>query len=455
MQIDLDKGIKGLVVHHQPLTEIQLKRLLLIFDEVYFTPPSDNKYFLEKGALCYAYQPIEGGVRIDSVNGYELLKQYAEENIHPPEVAPDSLVPASILSYGGEKGTRNGAYQAIVMNDILPLFNSKEFENEEDRLLDKFEYAQNREFLKVLDYKSSDFYVRNSIPLKIAHDYDTIDKRAATFLAPLLVKKKREKGLNYFIVHPSFSMYGANLFPSIEYKSSFPEKNNKLYDYDRQFLSIIAKVNKKLTLCEQYNLVPIFLDQNIYNFFNYKVEKARNNKELGVVNEWNKSNEVPLFNLSQLIIKASEIHITDSTLRSLTIPEIVSYKEKCLNELYKLRKVFINDFNDLITSGFGYTFNREVEKFMHTKLIPDLNNYQKAQRDILSNEVSKKAIRFSVGAISSYIGTIQGLSPGLIALLGGTSAVFSEEMLQLSNKVRERNKKKYENSFAYFLKIGK
>ena len=99
MQIDLDKGIKGLVIHHQPLTEIQLKRLILIFDEIYFTPPSDNRYFLEKGAICYAYQPLEKGVRIISVNGFELLKQYAEEKVHAPEISSDALAAAFVLSY--------------------------------------------------------------------------------------------------------------------------------------------------------------------------------------------------------------------------------------------------------------------------------------------------------------------------------------------------------------------
>ncbi|MFD3002419.1 hypothetical protein ACFS7Z_18755 [Pontibacter toksunensis] len=450
MIIDLDKGIKGLVIHHQPITEVQLKRLLLIFDEVYFTPPSDNLFFLEKGSICYSYYPDKNGVAIYSMNGFDMLHHYA--NVPSPEVSEDKLRVATIHSYGGSENTRVGAYQAVVMSDILPLFNDKAYSKDEDALLNKFELALKRDLLKVLDYKNSDFYMRNSIALKIAYDNDAIDKRAASFLAPLLVKKKREDN-KMFIPSPSFpKMYGVNIFPGTKYIDLFPKENNRLYDYNRQFYSIIARVNKKLALCGEHDLVPIFLDQHIYNFFNYKVEKSKKNKEEGVNAEWQKSYNIPLFNLSQISIQASDIHISDSVLRNLTIPEIVSYKERCLLNLYRLRKSFINDLNEIIKSDYGLSFDREVDKFMHSKIIPDLKKYQRAQADTLQ-KIVKGAITFSVGAATSHLGTIQGLSPNLIALLGGTSPLFSEALLQLSDKVRDRRRKQYENTFAYFLKL--
>ncbi|WP_018478806.1 hypothetical protein [Pontibacter roseus] len=452
MILDLERGLKCLAVHHQPLTEIQLKRLLLTFDEVYFTPPSDNIHFLEKGAICYSYHPDNLGVAIYSLNGFEMLQQYAD--VTTPTIPEDSLLTANILSYGGRDKSQTGAYQAIVMSDILPLFNNKINESEEEKLIDRFEYALKKEFIKVLDYKATDFYKRNSIALKIAYDNDAVDKRSAFLLAPLLVKKKREQ-IKMFIPSPPFvEMYDTKLFPGVKYNSIFPENNNKLYDYDRQLFSIVAKVNKKLALAGDFNLIPVFINQHIYNFFNYKVEKSRNNKEEGVIREWQNTSNIPLFNLSQILIKASDIHIPDYVLKRLTIPEIVSYRERCLDELYKLRKNLVDDLNEIIMTQHGMYFDREMGKFLYSKLIPDFQKYQNAQNSILQNKVAKWGINFSVGAVSSYIGTIQGLSPTLIALLGGTSPLFSEALIQLSDKLRDSKKKQYENTFAYFLNLN-
>lgn len=253
---------------------------------------------------------------------------------------------------------------------------------------------------------------------------------------------------------PFVEMYNTKLFPGVKYNSIFPEKNNKLYDYDRQFLSVVAKVNKKLALAGDFNLIPVFIDQHIYNFFNYKVEKSRNNKEEGVIREWQNTSNIPLFNLSQLLIKASDIHIPDFVIKRLSIPEIVSYRERCLDELYKLRKNLVEDLNEIIMTQHGLHFDREMSKFLYSKLIPDFQKYQNAQNSILQNKVAKWAINFSVGALTSYIGTIQGLSPTLIALLGGTSPLFSDALIQLSDKVRDNKKRHYENTFTYFLKLN-
>ncbi|WP_205502223.1 hypothetical protein [Rufibacter psychrotolerans] len=453
MIIDLDRGIKGLVVHHKPLTELQLKRLLLIFDEIYITPPSDNDYFLEKGAVCYSYKHYKDGIGVFSVDGFKLRED--NKFVPEPNVPKDTLPIANILNYGGEGEDRIGAFEAVVMSNILPLFEKELNKSLETSLLDRFEYAQERQYLKVINYQESDFFTKNGIGLKIAYDYDAIDRRVAKALYPLLVKRTSNPGVMFVPSPPFPELHGIKLFPQVKYESSFDAKNNKLYNYDHQFFSIVAKVNKKLALCGEFNLIPIFIDQHVFNFFMHKAVKSTRNSEEGVNKEWLNNYNIPLFKLSHLLVKSSEVHISDELLKSITIPEIISYKEKCLNELYKLRKELILNLNEVITSEFDLRFTVDADDFLYRKLIPELMKYQEAKNNIFKDKFIKGAMNFSVGALTSSFGLIQGLSPTLITLLGGVSPLLSEAALQLADKVKDKKHKKYENTFAYFLNLKK
>lgn len=447
---DVDKGIKGSVIHHKPLNELQLKRLLLIFDEINFTDPTDNRFFLEKGSICYRYK-IERNQRIlYSLDGHKLLE--AHKHVKGPEIPKDKLELASVLNWGGKPGSP--PYQAIVLNHVLPYFKSAEFENEEIQLFDKFERAIDKEHVKILDYKSTDFNLRNAISLKIAYDFDVSDPKSVELLKALFVDEESKKP-DMFIPSPSFpELTNFQYFPRAKYISHFgSEKEKDKIDYETQFFSIVGKVNKKLALAENFNLMPIIIDDNIHNYYQYKINKSKNNSDKNFKEEWDKTYGYELSNLNNLLFKSSNIFIKNEQLQTISIPEILSYKDKCLNDLYKLRKELFADINEIISTNFNSSDISEVNKLIGKKIIPEYNKYQELQNGILSDTI-KSIIRYSVAFGSAYFGLVQGLSPALISLLSGSSPLLAENILKLSDKLNEKKKRKYENTFSYFLNLS-
>ena len=69
-------------------------------------------------------------------------------------------------------------------------------------------------------------------------------------------------------------------------------------DFERQYFSIIGKVNQKLALSSDFNLMPIFIDSNIYNFYQHKVKRAKNNSDLNLQKEWLENYNYSLMNLN-------------------------------------------------------------------------------------------------------------------------------------------------------------
>ena len=75
---------------------------------------------------------------------------------------------------------------------------------------------------------------------------------------------------------PEFA--GINIFPKPNYNRVFINSKDELdNDFERQYLSIVGKVIKKLAISSQYNMMPIFINPHIYNYYQYKINKAKNN----------------------------------------------------------------------------------------------------------------------------------------------------------------------------------
>ncbi|OBQ52885.1 hypothetical protein JJL45_09110 [Tamlana sp. s12] len=448
---DIDKGLKGSIVHHKPLNDLQLKRLLLIFDELHFTPPEDNNFFLEKGAICYKYKIEKDTKTLYSLDGHQVLKKYSY--LKEPELTKDQLAIASVIRM--PQNSKEHGSDPIVLTDVLPYFNSEKFKKKEDRLFDKFEKAINKEHIKIIDYKSTDFYMKNAIPLKIAYDFDVNDSNSIDIVKPLFVNEI-SKTPDMFIPSPSLpELTTFKYFPQVKYNSTFKnDKESLKYEYERQFFSIVAKVNKKLALTEKFNLIPIIIDDNIHNYYQYKIEKSKLNSDKDFNTEWNNTNDYKLMNLNNLLFKSSNIFINDNQLRQVSISEILNYKERCLRELYNMRNGLFKEINDIVNTNFSKNDLTEINKLIGKKIIPEFYNYQQSQNKILNKSI-KNTIRFAVGASSAYVGFVPGLSPALISFLSGVSPILTESVLQLSDKLKDKKNSKYENTFSYFLNLNK
>lgn len=446
---DIDKGLKGSIIHHKPLNDVQLKRLLLIFDELHFTLPEDNIYFLDKGSISYRYQIEQDRKILYSMDGHKLLKAYS--HLKEPELKDGQLAIASVI-----RGARNSnihPFDPIVLTDVLPYFKGKEFQKQEEKLFDKFEKAVNKDFIKFIDYKNTDFNITSAISLKIAYDYDVNDKKLIDLAKPLFVNEDT-KTPNMFIPSPPLlELAGFPYFPQIKYTSNFDESEEiKKFDYQRQFFSIVAKINKKLALTEKFDLLPVIVDDSIHNIYQYKIQKSKQNGEENFNNSWEALYSYKLMNLNNLLFKASNIFIKNEQLKEISIPEILAYKERCISDLYKLRRGLFAEINNIIGTDINSNDLTEINKLIGGKIIPELNKYQDSQKNIIS-KILGSTLNFSVAVGTNYLGFVQGLSPMLISVLSGASPILTEKMLQLSGKLQDKRKRKYENTFSYFLKL--
>ena len=108
----------------------------------------------------------------------------------------------------------------------------------------------------------------------------------------------------------------------------------------------------------------------------------------------------------------------------------------------------------LVNTNFTKNDFTEINKLIGRKIIPEFHKYQESQNTILNSSI-KNTIRFAVGVGSAYVGFVPALSQTLISLLSGISPVLTETTLQLSDKLRDKKKRKYENTFSYFLNLNK
>jgi hypothetical protein len=123
-----------------------------------------------------------------------------------------------------------------------------------------------------------------------------------------------------------------------------------------------------------------------------------------------------------------------------SIPEIISYQERCISDLYKLRKGLFFEINNIIKADINSNDLTEINKLIGRKIIPELNKYQNSQNNILS-EILGTTFNFTAAAVSNNLGFVQGLSPMLISVLSSASPVLTEKMLQLSGKLQDKKKK--------------
>lgn len=448
MNFTVDKGLSGMVVNHKPLSEIELKRLLLIFDEVALTPPTDNRYFLEKGAICYYEEVRKDLIALHSLNGFEMMERF--KNVPSPAPKPDTLTLCSLLTYGGDQKRNLQPYTAVLMEDVLPLFNDEIYTKEEEQLLDQFGKAVDRRYINVLDYHNTDFYQQNGIHLKIAYDYDINDVNSYNRLRELLVREKQTPLKNMVIHHGWVELKGKKFFPTVNRQNFFTPQEAEDFDFTRQFYSIVGKINKKLALCGHYNLTPILLDKNIGSFYQYKVAKAQNTSDTLFQSQLENELNVPLQNLTNILLQSSSAFISDDSLSNVPLLQILAYKERCMDDLYSLRNSLADELRSLISQDLDKVPDAEIKSWIEKKVAPQLHNYLFNQQLIL-DKVLNRSVKVLVGTGVTALSFAKGLSPDLISLLSGVSPVFADEALSYVGKRRNSRQKQFYNTFAYYL----
>lgn len=141
-----DQNIDALVIHHKPINEIILKRLILIFDHIHIINPEENHYLI-----------------------------------------PDKV--AKIYS----------SNMKITLSNYGILYNGNAYEKMENQLIDKFDYAYHKGIIRIDDLKAGRFYNKYWLPLRLAYDFDTANKSLIDLSKNLLEKNPNVKMNNGII----------------------------------------------------------------------------------------------------------------------------------------------------------------------------------------------------------------------------------------------------------------
>lgn len=393
-----DQNIDALVIHHKPINEIILKRLILIFDHIHIINPEENHYLI-----------------------------------------PDKV--AKIYS----------SNMKITLSNYGILYNGNAYEKMENQLIDKFDYAYHKGIIRIDDLKAGRFYNKYWLPLRLAYDFDTANKSLIDLSKNLLEKNPNVK-MNNGIIRGFFPQPSGNkIYPDIpKMLDVFSEEENKKYKYNIQSFSIIGKLNRALAVCGEYNLIPVFIDSIIAKMFIKKYEIAKGNLEIELNNKFKGTNNIELQNVQHVLYKMSEIILPDKIITEIPIKELILARNNTFQELYKLRRKLLSSITFLAKNKFDLNFIKEVEMFINKEFEPQLKEYYSKFWGFIEKFLGYPTV-FTFASLGSTIGLIQSLSLFEVVFLSGISATVGTAVTKLSDYIIKRDKSKFRNTYSYFL----
>jgi hypothetical protein len=393
-----DQNIDALVIHHKPINEIILKRLILIFDHIHIINPEENHYLI-----------------------------------------PDKV--AKIYS----------SNMKITLSNYGILYNGNAYEKMENQLIDKFDYAYHKGIIRIDDLKAGRFYNKYWLPLRLAYDFDTANKSLIDLSKNLLEKNPNVK-MNNGIIRGFFPQPSGNkIYPDIpKMLDVFSEEENKKYKYNIQSFSIIGKLNRALAVCGEYNLIPVFIDSIIAKMFIKKYEIAKGNLEIELNNKFKGTNNIELQNVQHVLYKMSEIILPDKIIIEIPIKELILARNNTFQELYKLRRKLLSSITFLAKNKFDLNFIKEVEMFINKEFEPQLKEYYSKFWGFIEKFLGYPTV-FTFASLGSTIGLIQSLSLFEVVFLSGISATVGTAVTKLSDYIIKRDKSKFRNTYSYFL----
>lgn len=392
--------ISGLVINHKPISESSLKRLLLIFDEIYFINPDQNRFLIPSN--------------VSKITLPNMVFEQAE--------------------YG-------------------MFYNGVKYQEEEELLIDKFDYALNKGIVQVLNLKVRKFYDKNWLPLRLAYDYDTGNAELLNNFIPLAKKDKSFTCENGIMRGAFLSPSNIKIYPDIPPSISFyNEGENKLYNLDHQLWSITGKLNRALAVCSEFNLIPIFINENLAQAFSHKIEIAKSNSDLSLQSEFLKQYRTQLENVQYLLHRVSEIILPDEIIDKISIKELIYARNNTYHECIKLRRKLIKTISFLSETEFNDEFMAEVNKYIKMEVEPLIDEYQKKFMETI-NQFLRLSIPFGSSVLGSMIGIQQNLSPMAIAYLGGISGTVGTVSSELSQYILKNKAKTFKNTYSYFINL--
>lgn len=391
--------ISGLIVSHKPISEYDLKRLILIFDKIYFVHPNENSYFIPRGVGKIVMPNME---------------------IYPVE--------------------------------YLPLYQGKKFRLIEETLIDKFDSACKNNIVNTLDPICTNFYQENWLPLRLAFDFDTADIRFLNLAKELVEYDNRVETVSGVIrglfVQPS----GIKLYPDIPSTPQiFDPEIESRYHCDLQMYSIIAKLNRATSLCGKFGFIPIFTNKILADIFFEKAKKISNLKDDLLNSEFFKIKQMHLANIQHCLSRMSEIILPKEILDQIPIKELIIARDRTFQDLLKFRRILKKTIHELSSTEFNQDTIADIDNYIQNKFEPEFKKYQTSFFEKIQN-----ILRISIPCLASIAGTsvgfIKSLNPYETAMLTGISASVGNLLTNLTDYVTIPSKKHFRNTFGYLLK---
>jgi len=392
--------LNGIVVSHKPISESSLKRLLLIFDKLYFIHPEENNFLIPNNVSKIKFQNME-----------------------------------------------------MNMAEYAVMYNGENYNSLESNLLDKFDYAINKGIIRILDLKVRKFYEKNWLPLRLSYDFDTGNAELLNNFLPLTYRNENISNQNGILRGAFISPSNIKLYPEIPPQISFfTEEENKAFHLDHQLLSITGRLNRTLAISHEFDLIPIFINENLAKAYSQKIEIAKNNKEDKLNKEFIKHNRTELESVQFLLHKISEILLPDEIINEISVKELIFARNNTYNECIKLRRKLIKTISFLSETNFDDKFLKDVNDYIKKEVEPLVNAYQTKFIESM-NKFLQLALPFGSTVASSVIGIQQGLSPMAIAYLGGISGTVGQVTSELSKYILKQKSTKMNNAFSYFINL--
>ncbi|MCG1034837.1 hypothetical protein [Polaribacter sargassicola] len=396
----MNNKLEGIIINHEPISESYLKRLLLIFDTIYFLDPIENNVLI------------------------------------PAEV--------STINYG--KMTITGYEYGI-------LYNGENFQNQEEELLDKFNYATSKGIIKILDIRLRKFYHKNWLPLRLAYDFDTGNAELLNTFLPLLKREENISRKTGIFRGGFISPSGVKLYPDIPKSVNFfDDKENEKFALDHQLYSITARIDKGLAVCAEFDLIPIFTDNQIAKAYSFKNEIAKKNVDKNVNEKFESQYGKEINNVQYLLHKISQVILTDEVLAEISVKELIIARQNSFQECMKLRRKLLQAISFLENSDFDNNFIKEVDNYISKEIEPLLSKYQIEFLKNL-NRFLNQAIPFGTAVIGASIGIQENLTPMATAYLSGISAIVGNYSSNLVDYAIKKPSKKLNNTFSYFINL--
>lgn len=245
-------SIEALIITHEPLTELDLKRIVLLFDRVYLLHPQENLFLIPENIVSYS----AGGIDFHLSAGY------------------------------------------------VPLYDGPPHEDQEYELLDRFDYALGKGIIKPLNLTARRFYQKYWLPLRLAYDFDTGNAELLKKTKPLLLHKEDIETENGILRGLFFEPNGIKIYPAIpEDPEVFDGELDKKYHLNSQAFSILARLDKGLAASGEYGLIPFFTDPHMARLFSMKSMIATKNPEAELAKKFREAKGVELRRVQHLLYK--------------------------------------------------------------------------------------------------------------------------------------------------------